>query len=81
MTTVRLDDDINNKLSALKEVEKTTKTEIIKKAIAEYYEQHIAKKSPFEIGKDLFGRYGSGPNLSQSYKKKLKEKLNEKHTH
>jgi hypothetical protein len=31
---------------------------------------------------DLFGNYGSGDStLSQDYKKKLKEKLNEKHSH
>ncbi len=81
MTTVRLNNEICNKLSTLIEIEKTTKSEIIKKAIIEYYEQHARDMSPFELGKDLFGRYGSDEALSENYKMKMKEKLHEKHTH
>ena len=81
MTTVRLNDEICNKLSTLTEIEKTTKSEIIKKAIIEYYQQHAGGKGSFEPGKDLFGRYGSYKALSESYKMKIKGKLHEKHTH
>ncbi len=81
MTTVRLNNEIRNKISALVEIEKTTKSEIIKKAIIEYYKQHARDKSPFELGKDLFGRYGSGETLSENYKMKIKERLHEKHTY
>ena len=81
MTTVRLNNEICNKLSILIEIEKTTKSEIIKKAIIEYYEQHSRDKSPFELGKDLFGKYGSDKALSENYKMKIKEKLHEKYTH
>ncbi len=81
MTTVRLNHEIDNKLSLLKDIEKTTKTEIIKKAIAEYYLQHVQNKTPYETGEALFGRFGSDKNLSQSYKAKLKDKLNAKHSH
>jgi len=81
MTTVRLNNEICNKLSTLIEIEKTTKSEIIKKAIIEYYEQHARDMSPFELGKDLFGRYGSDEALSKNHKMKIKEKLHEKYTH
>lgn len=81
MTTVRLNNDIDTKLSLLKDIEKTTKTEIIKKAIALYYLQHIQTKTPYETGEALFGRFGSDEDLSQSYKAKLKDKLNAKYTH
>ncbi len=81
MATVRLNNEIRNKLSILTEIEKTTKSEIIKKAIIEYYKQHAGDISPFELGKDLFGRYGSDKTLSENYKMKMKEKLHEKHTH
>lgn len=81
MTTVRLNDDIDNKLGLLKDVEKTTKTEIIKRAIVEYYEHHIQDKTPYELGENLFGRNGSDENLSKNYKNKIKGKLNEKHAH
>lgn len=81
MTTVRLNKDIDSKLSMLIEIEKSSKSEIIKKAIIEYYNQHVQEKSSYEIGKDLFGKYGNEESTSENYKKKVKEKLNEKHTH
>ncbi len=81
MTTVRLNKDIESKLSVLIEREKKSKSEIIKKAITEYYNQHMQEKSSYEIGKDLFGTHGSGESISENYKQKVKEKLNEKHTH
>lgn len=81
MTTVRLNDEILNKISTLTNIEKTTKSEIIKKAIIHYYENHIKDISPFELGKDLFGRYGSKEASSKDYKMRIREKLNEKHSH
>ena len=81
MTTVRLNDEILNKISTLIKVEKTTKSEIIKKAIIEYYNQHTKDLSPFELGKDLFGRYGNSEAVSDNHKIKLKEKLHEKYSH
>lgn len=39
----------------------------------------IEKKTPYELGKDLFGKYGSGKaDLAQNRKNYLKEILNEK---
>ncbi|KGE73222.1 CopG family ribbon-helix-helix protein [Spirochaeta lutea] len=81
MTTVRLNDEIDNKLAQIIEVEKTTKSEIIKKAISEYYEFHYQSKPPYELGLDFFGKYGSDSNLSTEYKSRLKEQLNAKHSH
>lgn len=40
MTTVRLNKELENKIFTLMELEMSTKTEIIKRAIREYYEQH-----------------------------------------
>ena len=81
MTTIRLNDDLNNKLVTLKAIENATKTEIIKRAISEYYEHHVKEKTPYELGEDLFGKFGDDPVLSVNYKSKLKRKLHEKHTH
>ena len=81
MTTVRLNDEIDSKLLMLTELEKTSKSEVIKKAIAEYYNSHYQQKSPYEIGAELFGKYGSDNDLSQNYKQKFKDMLNEKHSH
>lgn len=81
MTTIRLNDDLNNKLITLQDIENVTKTEIIKRAIAEYYEHHVAEKTPYELGFDLFGRFGDAEDLSTSYKSRLKRKLHDKHAH
>lgn len=81
MTTIRLNDDLNSKLLTLKNLEQVTKTEIIKRAIIEYYEHHVNEKSPYELGEDLFGKFGDDPELSVNYKSKLKGKLNDKHSH
>ena len=82
MTTVRLNDEMEKKLAILTELEKKTKSELIKKAIFEYYENHTQKKSPYDLGKDLFGKYGSNEkDLSEKYKTKIMEKLNEKYSH
>ena len=40
MTTVRLNDELLNKISVLIRVGKTTKSDIIKKAIVEYYNRN-----------------------------------------
>jgi Arc/MetJ-type ribon-helix-helix transcriptional regulator len=81
MTTVRLNEEIDGKIRVLMEMEHTSKSEIIKKAIVEYYEQHIGEKTPFELGKDLFGNHGSDSDLSTSYKSTLRKLLDEKHSH
>ncbi len=81
MTTVRLNDEIDRKLVILTEIEKSTKSEIIKKAISEYYDSHYQENTPYELGEDLFGKNGSREDLSQTYKSKLMEQLNEKHSH
>lgn len=81
MTTIRLNDDLNSKLQILKEIENATKTEIIKRAIVEYYAHHVKEKTPYELGQDLFGKFGDKEDLSQTYKSKLKGKLREKYSH
>jgi len=81
MTIVRLNNDFENKISTLVTLEHISKSEIIKKAILEYYEHHAKNVSPYKLGKDLFGKHGSERDLSTTYKARLKGKLNEKHSH
>jgi hypothetical protein len=81
MISVRLNDEIIKKISTLMKIKQTTRTEIIKRAISEYYDRHSHDKTPFELGKDLFGRCGAGGTLSEGYKKKIKERLHEKYPH
>jgi len=81
MTTVRLQDDILYKLEELVTFEQTTKSEVIKKALIEYYDRHIGSLSSYEAGESLFGNYGGDEDLSSTYKERLKAKLDEKHAH
>lgn len=82
MVSLRLSDEYEKKLEKVAEIEKKSKSEIIKLALKQYFAYYENEKSPYEIGKELFGNYGSGTDkLSTDYKKILKEKLNEKYSH
>jgi predicted transcriptional regulator len=82
MLTVRLPRDLEKKIEELASTERTTKSQIIKNALREYIEIRKAGQTPYELGKDLFGRFESSEaELSKNYKKKIKEKLFEKHSH
>ena len=78
MFSVRLDDELDKKIRALSKKTKATKSELVREALTEYLETREAEDKPFDLGQDLFGRFGSGKgDLSTTYKKRIKEKLNE----
>ena len=84
MLSIRLPENLEEKLTQLAKSEHTTKTEIVKNALSFYIENFKAKKAqtPYDLGKEFFGKYGSDEgNLSTTYKTKLKEKLCEKYNH
>ena len=81
MTSVRLSEDIEEKLNFLSHTKRLSKTEIIRIAITNYIE-HENVSDPYELGKDLFDLSGSGEsNRSQNYKKVIKDKLHGKYSH
>ena len=82
MVTIRLPDEMEAQLEALTQLENTTKTEVIRTALSEYLGRHLFAKSSYELGKDLFGKYGStDTDRSVTYKERIKKILNEKHSH
>ena len=82
MLTIRLSKDAEKQLAQYCEDEGITKSTVVKEALALYLSQKRKVKSPYEAGIDLFGQEGSGSNdLSVSYKQKLKDQLNAKHSH
>lgn len=82
MVSIQLPQDYEIKLEEIADSENIPRDEIIKKILRKYIDEYYQKTTPFELGKDLFDKYGSGRgNLSQSYKKQLKEKIREKHSH
>ena len=80
MISLRLSDDLDEKLNQIAKNEKISKSEIVKRALVLFFDDYQKKHSPYDLGADLFGKYGSGNgSLSQNYKQILKGKLREKH--
>ena len=81
MISLRLPNDLHEKLNQISKNKKISKSEIVKRALILYFDDYQKKHSPYDLGADLFGKYGSGNgSLSQNYKQILKGKLREKHT-
>ena len=80
MISLRLSDDLDEKLNQISKNEKISKSEVVKRALVLYFDDYQKKHSAYDLGTDLFGKYGSGNgSLSQNYKQILKGKLREKH--
>ncbi len=78
MFSIRLDDELDKKIQALAEKAKISKSEIVREALTEYLEAREAEEKPYDLGRDLFGRFGSGDgDLSTTYKRQIKEKIHE----
>ena len=81
MISLRLSNDLDEKLNQIAKNEKISKSEIVKRALVLYFEDYKKTHSPYDLGADLFGKYGSEDGtLSQNYKNVLKGKLREKHS-
>jgi len=79
MTSVRLPQELEKKLEELSTREGKNKSTLIKEALEEYIIKKEQSQQPYMLGKDLFGNYGSGSgNLSQEYKKIVREKIHAK---
>lgn len=81
MISLRLSTDLEDKLNQIAKNENISKSEIVKKALILYFEDYQKTHSPYDLGADLFGKFGSGNgSLSQNYKNILKGKLREKYS-
>ena len=82
MLTVRLPDDLEAEIDRIASTESRTKSDVVKDALKQYVEEHQENRSSYEVGQDLFGKASScESNRSQTYKKRITEKLLEKHSH
>jgi Arc/MetJ-type ribon-helix-helix transcriptional regulator len=72
--TVRLDEDTEAKLRRLLEEKGGSLSAFVRAAIAEKLEREASKPTPYELGRHLFGRYGSGrSDLSRNSEQILRE--------
>ncbi|MEW5920433.1 MAG: ribbon-helix-helix domain-containing protein [Bacillota bacterium] len=82
MFSIRLPEELEKRIALLADRKQKTKSYIIKEAIIKYLEKEEPHNKSFELGKELFGQYGSGNgNLSTNYKKKVREKIHAKKSH
>lgn len=79
MRSVRLPEEIEKELKSLSEQKKVSRSNIIKEALVEYISKEKKYNSPYETGKQYFGKRGSGEkDRSSTYKSRIKEKIREK---
>ena len=82
MTSIRLPEVQEKFIEKIAVLEHKTKSDIVKEAISEYLKKYDLLQTPYELGRESFGKAGSGKGfLSKEYKSLLKEKLNAKYTH
>jgi metal-responsive CopG/Arc/MetJ family transcriptional regulator len=82
MISVRLPEEMERKINAISKRDKITKSELIKKALQDYISKIENYKSSYEIGNEFFGLHSiEDTELSTTYKKKLEDQLNQKHSY
>ncbi len=78
MITLRLDPQLEKYINTMARNLGVTKSELIRRSIAEHLAK-LDKPSPWELGKQYFGKYASGfSNLSADRKELLKDKIRAK---
>lgn len=82
MISLRLPKELEDKLEYMSKKEQQTKSDMIREALEKYLVDMEKSKQPYQLGEDLFGKYGSGDGkLSVEYKQKVREKTHEKMSH
>jgi len=75
MITLRLDPALDRTVSTAAKNLGLSKSELVRKSLVEYIGK-LDKSSPWETGRDLFGKYASGrEDLSSNRKALLKKKI------
>ena len=78
MTSVRLPSDIEEKLQMLSISRHKSKSDIIKEALELLLRNETQEKDSYELGQDLFGKFGSG-GVDRDYKTRVKDKIRAKY--
>ena len=79
MITVRLPQDLEQRLVLFAQYQHKTKSEVIKEALESMLAKKQVEQDSYTLGETYFGRYQSSDGtLSVTYKDKLKGKLNAK---
>ena len=74
--TVRVDKEFELTLDALATQEGISKSALIRQCLEDFVERKQCEKSPWELGKDIFGIYGSGKgDISTNRKNIVRKKI------
>ena len=80
--SIRLDSELEAELRLRLQREGAALSDFVRDAIREKLAKEPQTSSPYDLGKHLFGRYGSGdPQRSARRKALLREKIHAKHRH
>ena len=75
--SLRLESRLERELNKHAKIMGISKSELVRNLIAEFVARESTKPSPWELGKNVFGRVGSGCGmLSVNRKSILRKKLN-----
>ena len=78
MTSVRLPNDIEQRLQVVAQSRHKSKSDIIKEALELFFDASSDEKDSYELGKSLFGLRGSGVTGTRNYKQEVKERIRAK---
>ena len=77
--SLRLESRLERELNNYAKMMGISKSELVRNLIADFIERETGRSSPYELGRNVFGREGSGRgDLSANRKSILRKKLNAK---
>ena len=77
--SLRLDRGLERQLARFAQSEGTSKSDLVRSLISDFVKRKSSRLTAWELGRDKFGRVGSGRgDLSTNRKALLREKLNAK---
>ena len=74
MLSVRVDEALEHQLDRVARIQGISRSEVVRRSIEAYVGKY-QRPSAWEIGKDLFGRYGSGEKDRVSRSKTISKEL------
>jgi RHH-type transcriptional regulator, rel operon repressor / antitoxin RelB len=78
MITLRLDPELEQTINNVAHQMGISKSELIRKSVTEFID-NLEQPSPWELGQDVFGKYGSeNEHLSKDRKTLIKDKVSAK---
>ena len=79
MMTLRIDEDLEKKIERASVNLGISKSELLRRSVQEFIAR-MSKPDPWDVGKDLFGKYRSGRHdLSMNRKTIIRDLLSRKH--